>query len=134
MLLDLKYLMGVRAYMRDSAIEAIFKKQKERIGDMLDVLDAEVVKHQRVNPKTDEKYGAWTPQKLKALWDEYMNERFRIAKARIEHDMDTFLALLEKEWTKTKDSDANEIAFDGLIDKVKKEWMKEKAHAWTKPW
>jgi hypothetical protein len=41
-----------------------------------------------------------------------MNEWFRIAKQRISHDMDTFLALLVKEWTKTKDSDPMEIAFD----------------------
>jgi hypothetical protein len=134
-LLDLKYLMGVRSYMRDTAIAKIFKKQKERIGDMLDALDKDMKNHQRVNSKKkDEIYGTWAPQQLKTLWDEYMNERFKIANKRITHDMDTFLALLEKEWAKKKDSDPMEIAFDTLIDKVKKEWVKEKAQAWTSPW
>ena len=102
---------------------------------MIDDLDKEMQKHQRVNSKkTDDKYGTWAPQQLKTLWDEYMNERFKFAKQRISHDMDTFLALLVKEWAKTKDSDPMEIAFDTLIDKVKKEWVKEKAQAWTSPW
>lgn len=134
-LLDLKYLMGVRAYMRDAAIAKIFKKQKERIGEMLDALDKQMQNHQRVNSKkTDDKYGTWAPQNLKTLCGEYMDERFTIASKRISNDMDTFLALLVKEWAKTKTSDPMEIAFGTLIDKVKKEWVKEKAQAWKSPW
>ena len=46
-LMSLKYLMGARKYMRNPKIADIFKKQKNRIGEMLDKLDKELAKHPR---------------------------------------------------------------------------------------
>lgn len=95
--LRLKFLMGARMYMRMPQVHAIFKLQKERIGTMLEAIERELTKtNLRENDrKTIE---PWKPQGLKALWDKYMNERFQKAQTRVNTDMDTYLALLEKHW------------------------------------
>jgi hypothetical protein len=133
-LLDLKYLIGARKYMRNPAIAAIFRDQKVRIGDILDKLDTELPKHARQH-KTLGTLEAWKPQQLKKFWDQYMDERFNVAVLRTNHDMDTYLALLRKEWAvPANNPDQSQRAFFGLIKKIELEWKKEKAIKWTAPW
>ena len=133
-LLDLKYLMGARKYMRNPAIAAIFKEQKLRMGNILGKLDTELPKHAR-EYKTFGTVDAWKPQQLKRFWDQYMDERFNIAVLRTNHDMDTFLALLREVWAvPANHPDPSQRAFFGLIKKVELEWKREKAIAWTAPW
>jgi hypothetical protein len=94
-LIRLKWLMGARKYMKVSAIKTIFKKQKERIGTILDELDTELTKQPAAPGFT-----AWKKQGLKAYWDAYMNEKFRTAKSRGEGDMDTYLTMMNLKWVK----------------------------------
>ena len=131
---DLKYLMGARKYMRSPGIARIFKEQKVRMGDIIGKIDVELAK----NPKNWGTFGkqpAWKPQQLEKFWDEYMDERFFIANQRTNHDMDTYLTLLDRIWTvPTTAADQNRKDFYALIKKVKQEWANEKRAAWKKPW
>ncbi|KAF2635436.1 hypothetical protein P280DRAFT_523157 [Massarina eburnea CBS 473.64] len=43
-------------------------------------------------------FNAWKEQGLKALWNDYMNEKFATAKERCSYDLDTYLPLLLDEW------------------------------------
>jgi hypothetical protein len=127
-LLKLKHLMGARRYMNSKEIQGIFKKQKVRMGKMLERLDAEMVNHPRAN------YNAWQPQQLGSLWEKYMDQKFAEAKARTNRDMDTYLAMLIKSWTPVKNQDQNHKDFFANIEHVKKEWTLEKRRPWVAPW
>jgi hypothetical protein len=127
-LLKLKHLMGARKYMVSKEIQAILKKQKVRMGKMLERLDVEMVNHPRAN------YNAWQPQQLGSLWDKYMDQKFAEAKARTNRDMDTYLAMLVELWSPRKNQDQNHKEFFANIEHVKKEWTFEKRRPWVAPW
>jgi hypothetical protein len=132
----LRYLIGARIYMRNPAIAEIFKKQKERMGDIIGKIDMELPYHPRVK-KGVGKLPAWKSHNLKNLWNQYMDERFRVANQRINHDMDTYLKLLFSEWQVAPigPSDGKEKReLYASIQKVESEWKKEKRIAWVKPW
>jgi hypothetical protein len=78
--LKLKFIYGARKYLQNNEIKAIFKKQVERMGTVLDLLDAEM-ENQPEETRTGPQ-DAWKKQGLKALWIEYMNEKFKTAKSR----------------------------------------------------
>jgi len=145
----LRGLMGARKYMRDENIAKIFGKQVSRalrgsdisetlannsapilqvnrMGDMIDKLDKALEQQTRTGRGTGT-YTPWKRQQLKAFWDEYMNERFLVAKTRTFRDMDNYIALLNTHWGKNAPM-RNEIA------KLKAEWTKEKAIEWVRPW
>lgn len=73
-------------------------------------------------------------QGLKALWDEYMEERFVTAKSRSEHDMHKYLRLIEGKWSKTAaDTGENDrLVFMLQVKKLKAAWAAEK-NSWTAP-
>ena len=127
-LLKLKHLMGARKYMNNREIQAIFKKQKVRMGKMLEQLDAEMVNHPRAN------FNAWQPQQLGSLWDKYMDEKFTEAKARTNRDMKDYLELLVKTWSPLRNQDQNHRDFVANIEHVKREWILEKQRPWMAPW
>ena len=55
--LKLKWLLVARLYVKNAEIKTIFKKQKERIGDLLDLLDTEMEEQPKI--KNGNKLGAW---------------------------------------------------------------------------
>lgn len=131
----LKWILGARKYLKDPEIKAIFKKQKERIGDVLGALDIAMEKQPKTTT-TGAVMEPWKRQGLKALWDEYMDEKFAAAKKRSENDMDKYLRLLEGKWALQKDVDAKEndrVVFSAQIRKLKAAWVDEKK-TWTAPW
>lgn len=131
----LKWILGARMYLNNADIKAIFKKQKERIGDVLDALDT-AMETQPKKKTTGEVMGAWKKQGLKALWDEYMEEQLAAAKKRSENDMDKYLRLLEGKWSQKKDLDAGEndrLVLLLQIRKLKTAWAAENK-SWTAPW
>ncbi|KAF2445866.1 hypothetical protein P171DRAFT_484522 [Karstenula rhodostoma CBS 690.94] len=95
-LIKLKLLLGARLYMKSPKIEAIFKKQKEHIGDVLHALDTEMENYPRVRNVVTQ--NAWERQGLKAYWNEYMNEKVDTARRRADHGMDRYLDMLERHW------------------------------------
>ncbi|KAF3035486.1 hypothetical protein E8E12_007713 [Didymella heteroderae] len=82
----LKWILGAHMYLKNAEIKAIFKKQKERISDVLDALDT-AMETQPKKTRTGEVMNAWKQQDLKALWDEYVDKKFAAAKKRSENDM-----------------------------------------------
>jgi hypothetical protein len=131
--LKLKWLLAARLYVKNPEIKAIFKKQKERIGDVLDLLDTEMEKQPKT--KNGNKLGAWKKQGLKALWDQYMEEKFTTAKSRSKHDMDKYLRLLEGKWSRTVTgtSENDRLVFALQVKKLKAAWAAEE-NSWTAPW
>ncbi|KAJ4988691.1 glycosyl hydrolases family 18 protein [Stagonosporopsis vannaccii] len=133
--LKLKWILGARIYLKNAEIQAIFKKQKERIGDVLDALDT-AMETQPKRTKTGDVMNAWKKQNLKVLWNEYMEEKFAAAKKRSENDTDKYVRLLEGKWSQKKDLDAAEndrIVFLLQIRKLKATWDTEKKN-WIAPW
>lgn len=131
----LKWILGARMYLKNAEIKAIFKKQKERISDVLDALDT-AMEMQPKKTRTGDVMNAWKKQDLKALWDEYMDEKFTAAKKRSENDMDKYLRLLEGRWSQKKNLDAaknDRIVFLLQIRKLKAAWATEKK-SWIAPW
>jgi hypothetical protein len=63
-----------------------------------------------------------------------MDEKFTEAVKRTNHDMDTYLRLMEKEWNAKPNAEQDEKAFKTAIAKMKLEWTKEKRNDWTTPW
>jgi hypothetical protein len=134
-LMSLKYLMGARKYMRNPKIAIIFKKQKNRIGEMLDRLDKELAKHPRHDVSKPQRFTAWKPQKLKAFWDEYMNEKFMTAHLRTHNEMDTYLAMFHREWVSWGASMQPEVEkLQKDIKVIQNAWESEKRNKWTVPW
>lgn len=132
----LKWILGARMYLKNAEVKAIFKKQKERIGDVLDALDVAMETQPKKLKTTGAVMKSWKKQGLKALWDEYMDEKFAAAKKRSENDMDKYMRLLEGKWALQKDVDANEndrVLFFAQIKKLKTAWADEKK-SWTAPW
>jgi hypothetical protein len=132
--LKLKFVYGARKYLQNNEIEAIFKKQVERMGTVLDLLDTEME-----NQPKETKNGlqdAWKRQGLKALWIEYMNEKFKTAKSRSVNDMDKYIRLLENVWSprKGKAGDKDHTVFFAQIQKLKTAWKAEKEATWNAPW
>jgi hypothetical protein len=132
--LKLKFLYGARKYLQDKEIEAIFKKQVERMGTVLDLLDAEM--ENRPKETRTGLQDAWKKQGLEALWTEYMNDEFKRAKSRTTNDMDKYIRLLENVWSprKGKAGDKDHTLFFAQIQKLKTTWAAEKAATWNAPW
>lgn len=134
-LVKLKLILGARLYHKSPKIEAIFKKQKERIGDVLDALDTELERNPK--EKGGVRFHAWKRQGLKAYWDQYMDEKFEIAKRRSERDMNMYLDMLKKYWHPKQGTTANDkdlIIFWSQIKRLDTAWEKEKLESWEAPW
>jgi hypothetical protein len=130
----LKWILGARLYLKNAEIKAIFKKQKERIGDVLDKLDTAM----ETKPKTNTKgvvMGAWKKQGLKALWDEYMEEKFATTKRRSDNEMNKYIRLLDGKWSRTAPEAAenDRLVFLLQMKKLKTAWAAEE-DSWTAPW
>jgi hypothetical protein len=121
-LLRLKALIGVRRYMRDEKIKLYFQMQKDRMGKVLGLLDVEMEKHAQGKNKP------WTKQDLKAKWDKYMDERFKLGKQRLRADLDDYLPILEANYGQS----SNPILKDG-IKKLKETWRTEQKVEWLTP-
>ncbi|KAF2704070.1 hypothetical protein K504DRAFT_170324 [Pleomassaria siparia CBS 279.74] len=150
-LMRLKHLMGARQYMRSPTIHAIFKVQKTRMGDTLDAIDRTLPKYPRMDPANPKRFLPWQCQGLKAYWDEYMDERFKIANKRTNKDMKEYLALLKKHWhvaplpasipgasssrsASPASPDPKRKDISDLVDKLERAWQEEERIQWIKPW
>lgn len=135
-LLDLKYLMGARIYMRDPKIAAIFTKQKDRLGDMLGSLDDALAKPENAyySKTKGVTFRQWKPQNLKALWNDFMDESFQEATKRTNKDMNQYLQMFEEEWLHYSPPKGSQTdKFITLIKNVRQAWRTEKARRWSAP-
>jgi len=129
--LRLKDLIGVRKYMRDAEIEKILSKQKWRIGHVLDQIETHFLTQTRPG------YATWKKQDMKKLWDTYMDAKFETGKSRIDYDMRRHLRTLEVRYaprSKPPPSAGLERQVYDNVQKLAKEWNKEKALTWQSPW
>lgn len=125
--------MGVRKYMKDPLIKGFFRDQKERIGEALDALDQKLPNQRKVVNGVTQR--AWTNQGLKAEWDIYMNERFKVGVDRVHNDMDKSLPQLETKYAAPKYGGRKKHAVLGdAVTSLLSEWRKEKESKWEAAW
>lgn len=130
-ILKLKWVLGARMYMMNPKIEEFFRKQKERIGDILEKIDTEMGNH----PKSGQ---PWTKKDLKKAWGIYMDEKFDIAKSRVQYTMDTHIKQLEKLYLSRglPKPPPGTLKHDimTMTQEISKSWKTEQQKPWTKPW
>lgn len=62
----MRCLIGSRMYHNDVQIRDVLRAQKDRVGNVLDVLDKTILPANRKNPAS---YKPWVPQGLKSAWE-----------------------------------------------------------------
>lgn len=150
---NLRAVVGVFKYMQEPKIAAIFKKEKIRMGAVIDGIDRELPNHPIEIKKPPARiFTPWQTLGLGAEWDTYMDATFAEAKNKATTLMEVNLKRLHEEYTsddakeKAKDdpnldaSKRNEIAewaqlrsdIEGYITKLEAEW--EAVKDWKKPW
>jgi hypothetical protein len=79
--------------------------------------------------------GVWKKQRLKALSDEYTEEKFATAKSRSGHDVERYLQLIEGKWSRTITSteENDRLVFMLQVKKLMAVWTTERSSS-TAPW
>ncbi|KAM0818255.1 hypothetical protein AB5N19_04064 [Seiridium cardinale] len=121
--------VGSRMYHNDANIRSIFKSQKGRVGNVLDLLDNTILP---ANPPQTTNWTPWQPMGLKAEWDTFMKSKFAMAETKTMKIIDEFLPRLKEQWADDASRQAAEIdvandsaatqadkqALQDLIDKI----------------
>jgi chitinase len=139
---SLRQTMGSRIYQSDSKIRGIMKAQTDRIGDVLDALDTDLL------PKnTKSGFEAWTKQDLRNDWHRFMNRRYTTVTTNTNTFVTRNLEALKREyvtqaekarWTDAKgdsqavlDEKKKRRDFIAAIEKFEVEW--NALPAWFNP-
>lgn len=137
----LRLLLGARTYLVNPKVIAIFKKQKERMGAIIDQLDKDMETHIRTSTSTDPvtgavtttPYTAWKKQNLLTEWNAYMDTKWTDATAKHKKVMDTFVNDLDDTHcqSRAKKSSADQQFCDRLR---KLQTAYSTVTAFSKPW
>lgn len=103
MLKSMRLLIGSRLYHNDWTIIGILRAQKNRVGDILDLLDNQVLPN---NPPQG--FTAWQPLGLRAEWDTFMRGEFLMMQTKTMKVINDFLGPLKEHWTSDATKQANE--------------------------
>ena len=139
----LRLLLGARTYLADPTVVDIFKKQKERMGDIIDRLDSEMETRARtttvttVNPNgqtvaTTVSYTPWKKQNLLQEWNTYMDTKWADATAKHKKVMDKYTDALEDKYCLTNPSNGNDRRFCERLRDLQKQYRN--GAAFSKPW
>ncbi|KAI1385205.1 uncharacterized protein F4822DRAFT_432054 [Hypoxylon trugodes] len=91
------------AHVRDAHIRDILKRQKDRVGNVLDLLDTQILK---ANPRNPPPWKPWPMLGLKAEWDTYMKGKMALVETKTMKVINEFLPRLQEQWA----DDANRQA------------------------
>ncbi|RMZ82759.1 hypothetical protein DV738_g1689, partial [Chaetothyriales sp. CBS 135597] len=92
MIKTMRYIIGSRMYHNDPKIRSILKAQKERVGNVLKLLDEEILK---ANPPQSTNWTPWKKQGLEAHWDMFMRTRFAMVQTKTMKIINEFLPKLQ---------------------------------------
>lgn len=95
MIKAMRYLLGSRMYHNDVHIREILRAQKDRVGNVLDMLDNTILP---ANPKSPAPYKPWVPQGLKAEWDSFMKGKMALVQTKTMKVINEFLPRLQEQW------------------------------------
>ncbi|KAF1972016.1 hypothetical protein BU23DRAFT_169724 [Bimuria novae-zelandiae CBS 107.79] len=141
----MRLLLGARTYLADPKVIAIFKKQKERMGTMLDQLDTDMATHTRSSAQTTTDpvtgastttmvaYTAWQKQNLLTEWNTYMDTKWNDATAKHKKAMDKFVNDLDDKHCQSRSKKST--ADRQFCDRLRKlQTAYAGATAFSKPW
>lgn len=139
----LRLLLGARTYLVDPKVVAIFKKQKERMGEMIDQLDTDMETHTRTTTQTTTdangqtttttvSYTPWKKQDLLTEWNTYMDTKWSDAIAKHKKVMDKYTDDLEDKHCLTNPSKSADRQFCERLRKLQTAYRG--ATAFSKPW
>jgi hypothetical protein len=145
-------VIGAFRYLQETEIVNILKREKKRIGVVIEALDKELPKTPRKDGATT--YKPWGTLGLGAKWDTYMEGVYKTAKDKGTKFVDDNIKRLKDEYTSQKAKDAakgwddtkkskkerNEIKewsklredIEKMIERLEREWVLAKG--WAKPW
>ncbi|KAI0850294.1 carbohydrate-binding module family 18 [Daldinia vernicosa] len=129
MIKSMRYLIGSRMYHNDFYIREILRRQKDRVGNVLDLLDTQIL---QANPRNPAPYQPWQTLGLKAEWDTFMKGKFALVQTKTMKVINEFLPRLQEQWADEAsrqaavidpDNDdantqANKQELQDLIDKI----------------
>lgn len=128
MIKAMRYLIGSRMYHNDVHIRDVLRAQKDRVGNVLDLLDTQILPN---NPRHPAPYRPWQPQGLKAEWDSFMKGKMALVEVKTMKVINEFLPRLQEQWAdaakrqeakiETGDdaaTQASKQALQDLIDKI----------------
>ncbi|OTB02455.1 glycoside hydrolase family 18 protein [Hypoxylon sp. CI-4A] len=129
MIKAMRYLIGSRMYHNDAAIRKILKDQRDRVGNVLDLLDTQILKE---HPRKPAPYKPWQSLELKAKWSSFMKGKFALVETKTMKVINEFLPLLQEQWANAdsrdnakidpdkddEDTQADKQALQDLIDKI----------------
>ncbi|KAI1073978.1 hypothetical protein F5B20DRAFT_596779 [Whalleya microplaca] len=85
MIKSMRYLIG-----------EILRHQKDRIGNVLDLFETEILK---ANPRKPAPYQPWQPLGLKIEWDSFMKGKLALVQTKTMKVLNEFLARLQEQWS-----------------------------------
>lgn len=95
MIKSMRYLIGSRMYHNDVHIRDILRAQKDRVGNVLDLIDRQVLPN---NPRRAAPYKPWQPLGLKAEWDTFMKGKMALVQTKTMKVINEFLPRLQEQW------------------------------------
>ncbi|KAI2643596.1 carbohydrate-binding module family 18 [Xylaria nigripes] len=128
MIKAMRYLIGSRMYHSYFGVSTILKNQKDRIGNVLDLLDTQILP---ANPKRPPPYRPWQPLNLKSKWDAYMKGKGSLVQTKTMRVINEFLPSLQEQWASdaarqaavidkndNQQTQARKAAMQDLIDRI----------------
>ncbi|KAI1172269.1 carbohydrate-binding module family 18 [Nemania sp. FL0916] len=91
----MRQLVGQRMYHNDVHIRQIMQQQMRRLGNVLDVLDRQVLPH---NPPKPAPWQPWKPLGLRDEWESFMKGKFALVQTKTMKVINEFLPLLQEQW------------------------------------
>ncbi|KAK8093699.1 Glycosyl hydrolases family 18 protein, partial [Apiospora hydei] len=128
----MRLCLGSRMYHNDLEPLEILRKQKRRIGDILDLLDTTVLP---ANPPAG--HAAWQPMQLRSKWDDFMKYRFLLMQRRTMKVIDDFFGTMRDFWVTDaqRQAHANNADVIQLIDDIEAmDVFMRNMGPWQFPW
>ncbi|OTB14128.1 glycoside hydrolase family 18 protein [Daldinia sp. EC12] len=95
MIKAMRNLIGLRMYHSDAHISDILKQQKDRVGNVLELLDTKILK---AHPRHPAPYKPWEKQGPRAEWDAFMRGKSTLAQTKAMGVLNEFLPRLQEQW------------------------------------
>ena len=126
--------VGVFKYMQEPRIKEIFKKEKIRMGAVIDGIDRTLPQYPRTVGRgtAARTFTPWQTQGLGTRWDTYMDEVFETAKKKGTKFVKDNLERLNNEFTSKEAKERATATPDPDLDEEEKKEEEKKTAEWAK--
>ncbi|KAL8377162.1 hypothetical protein RB595_008033 [Gaeumannomyces hyphopodioides] len=121
MLKSMRYLIGSRMYHNDVHIRDILRRQRDQVGNVLELLDTQYLP---ARPKQAAPYRPWVPLGLKARWNEFTTGKFFVVQTKTMKVLNEWMPRIQEQWASdAKRQEAKTTDGDSDADKRRKEQL-----------